>query len=244
MTLGPEGLAERSRFTDEDGPGEDEDVRGADRVGKLVRYWLRSTAEVSDEFRTKHELADAVRGAIAAIAMLDPDAVEGDELAELVADANALRSRLESLPRFAGETPAVTEGSGGALLERSPVSGRSNPIAPPLPIDFDGERTRATLTYGKEHEGPPRGVHGGMIAAAFDEILGIAQMATGAAGVTGTLTIRYRRFTPIDEPITYEGTATGPDGRRITATARSMTADGTVLAEAEGVFITGHGASP
>ena len=39
--------------------------------------------------------------------------------------------------------------------------------------------------------------HGGYVAAAFDEVLGLAQDLGGQSGMTGTLTIKYRRPTPL-----------------------------------------------
>ncbi len=50
--------------------------------------------------------------------------------------------------------------------------------------------------FGVAYEGPPGYVHGGIIAAAFDEVLGMAQSLTGNPGMTGTLSIRYRRPDP------------------------------------------------
>ena len=44
------------------------------------------------------------------------------------------------------------------------------------------------FTLGPVYEGPPGHVHGGLVAAMFDELLGFAQLS---GGFTGTLTIRY-----------------------------------------------------
>ena len=59
--------------------------------------------------------------------------------------------------------------------------------------------------FNAAYEGPPGNVHGGMVAAAFDEVLGMAQSLSGNAGFTGTLTIRYRSPTPLYEPLLFRG---------------------------------------
>ena len=56
-----------------------------------------------------------------------------------------------------------------------------------------------TATFGAAYEGPPGCVHGGFVAAAFDEVLGSTQSLSGEPGMTGRLTVNYRsprRCTP------------------------------------------------
>ena len=59
--------------------------------------------------------------------------------------------------------------------------------------------------FTEQYEGPAGGVHGGVLAASFDEILGIAQMAAGVAGYTGTLEVRYLAVTPLHTVVTDRG---------------------------------------
>jgi acyl-coenzyme A thioesterase PaaI-like protein len=124
----------------------------------------------------------------------------------------------------------------GNLGERSPISGESNPLAAPLRLWVDGEITRGRATYGAAYEGPPGLVHGGVVVGAFDELLAVAQAASGTAGFTGTLSIRLRRPTPLFRSIDYEGGVDRVEGRKIHAWGRS-TCDGEVTAEADGIFI-------
>ena len=71
-----------------------------------------------------------------------------------------------------------------------------------------------------------RAVHGGYLAALFDELLGGVQgRARDGGGYTGRLTIRYRTLTPVDEPLVFTGWITEDKGRHITATATCRTAD-------------------
>jgi hypothetical protein len=67
----------------------------------------------------------------------------------------------------------------------------------------------------------------------FDELLGRSQLG---AGFTGRLTITYRRPTPLLKQIDLCAWVDRTDGRKrwVKGTARY---DGTLLAEAEGLFI-------
>jgi len=123
-----------------------------------------------------------------------------------------------------------------AHFDHSPVMGTANPIAPPMRVEWGGDKIIVRAVFGSAYEGPPGSVHGGWIAAAFDEVLGMAQSLGGSPGMTGTLTVKYRRPTPLHRELRFEGTLDRVDGRKIFTTGRCF--DGEVLtAEAEGLFI-------
>jgi hypothetical protein len=84
---------------------------------------------------------------------------------------------------------------------------------------------------------PPGCVHGGVIAAAFDQVLSLANVARGAAGPTAKLALRFRRPTPLHVPVRYEGWQTRVAGRRLHVEGRLLV-DGDVTVEAEGVFVS------
>lgn len=208
--------------------GPREAMLGADHAG---------APEVQRQRAAKHGLVDAVRRLAEAVALVDVDEAEPDDLDEVAADVHRITNRLTGIPslgRFGGLHTAPSWNA--ALHERSPISGRANPVAPPLYLEADGELTRGLAVYGAVYEGPAGMLHGGWVAAAFDELLGVAQTASGAAGFTGTLTIRMRRPTPLYERIDYEGGVTRVEGRKIFAWGRSA-CDGEALCEAEGIFI-------
>jgi acyl-coenzyme A thioesterase PaaI-like protein len=188
--------------------------------------------------RIKHELAEATRRLVEGVALLDVGDTDPGELGRLVTAVEEVTGRVAALPslrRHGGA--ALSPHPDGALTERSGISGRSNPMAPPLRIRVDGDRTLGAAVYGDAYEGPPGCLHGGFVAAAFDDLLGCAQMASGTAGFTGTLTIRMRKPTPLNTRIDYEAGVTRVSGRRIMCWGRS-TAEGVLLAEAEGIFVT------
>jgi hypothetical protein len=79
-------------------------------------------------------------------------------------------------------------------------------------------------------------VHGGVIAETFDEIMGAANMVAGNAGMTGTLTIRYRKPTPLRTDLRIEARCLGRDGRKVRTWGGIFHGD-LLTAEAEGIFI-------
>ncbi len=92
---------------------------------------------------------------------------------------------------------ADAEAEGGGHFDYSPLIGRSNPLAPPIDVEADAEgNVTARVVFGSAYEGPPGCVHGGYVAAAFDEVLGYAETFSGAPGMTGTLNVVYRTPDP------------------------------------------------
>ena len=110
-------------------------------------------------------------------------------------------------------------------------------MAPQITLEVDGEVVRGTATFGSAYEGPPGHVHGGFVAAAFDEVLGFAQSMTGNPGMTGTLTVRYRRPTPLHVELRFEARVLRVEGRKIFTAAQVFMGDA-VTAEAEAIFIS------
>ena len=71
----------------------------------------------------------------------------------------------------------------------------------------------------------------------FDEFLGMANIASGHPGMTGTLKVRYLRPTPLHVRVDLEGWTERVEGRRIISKG-TMSVDGVTTAEAEGLFVT------
>jgi acyl-coenzyme A thioesterase PaaI-like protein len=129
------------------------------------------------------------------------------------------------------------ESKGFDYLPRSPVVGDASPFAPPFRWEVVDGRSRAVATLGAPYEGPPGFVHGGMIALVFDEVLGMANIAAGVPGMTGTLTVKYRKPTPLFREVRCEGWVERVSGRKI-LTRGTMHCDGVMTAEAEGIFVS------
>ena len=186
----------------------------------------------------KHQLTREVKRMIESVALLDVHATDDGDLATLVDQAAALADRLEPLPSLKARGGlALAGGDDAALLERSGITGRSNPLAAPLQMWFDGDQVRGTAVYTDAYEGPPGCLHGGFVAAAFDDLMGFAQTFSGRAGYTGTFTIKYRKPTPLNKRLDYAAGVIKTDGRKIWCWGTCHDGDD-LLAEAEILFIT------
>ena len=98
-------------------------------------------------------------------------------------------------------------------------------------------RSRPWAVWTDAYEGPPGCLHGGWVAAAFDDVMGLAQMASGKAGFTGTLTVKMLKPTPLHKRIDYEAGLDRVEGRKIWCKATARCGD-ELLGEAEIVFIS------
>ncbi len=121
-------------------------------------------------------------------------------------------------------------------LPRSPLVGEVSPLAPPMRWSVQDGAIEMRGEYPAAYEGPPGYVHGGWIALSFDEVLGMANIESGHPGMTGRLTVRYLKPTPLRRPVEIRGTTERVEGRRIVARA-TMHVDGVKTAEAEGLFV-------
>lgn len=204
--------------------------------------WHPTYLEPSPRRARKHALADELRGLVEDVLMLDVEAADEEALAEAEVRLALLRKAFAEMPDIRVPGPHYTPVD-SSLFERSPLSGLSNALAAPLVLEFDGETTRGHATYSPRFEGPPGLVHGGYVISAFDDLLGVAQAASGVAGFTGTLTVKLLGGTPLNTRIEYEAGVRSHEGRKVIAWGRS-TLDGRVLAEAEGVFIEPRGGHP
>lgn len=160
-----------------------------------------------------------------------------EELGELAALARELADRLGAVRR---DQPPVAEGDGhGMLLQlANPVTGRLNPIAPPCEVELleDGS-IRAEFTLNYVYEGPPGLVHGGVSAMILDQLLGLAANHNDTPGLTASLQLRYRRPTPLGEPLTAEARIDRVEGRKAHAAGRILDASGRVTIEATAMFV-------
>lgn len=154
-----------------------------------------------------------------------------------------MAARVEEIERELRATvagPSVDRG----WRELSPFRGTQNPLAPPMDVarevDADGAVVLVgTAVCGPLYEGPPGAVHGGHLAGLFDDLLGACVSIVGGASVTGRLTVRYRRPTPLHTELRLEARATEVRSRRILGHGVCLV-DGVRTAEAEGLFLR-HG---
>ncbi|MFT5033313.1 MAG: acyl-coenzyme A thioesterase PaaI-like protein [Bermanella sp.] len=184
----------------------------------------------------KRRVADAIRQLNEVLVTSTPPV---DELHDIAEQLEITAGKFSRHPRLYGRFAFTEAGQGtyGELFhELNPLSGRSNPIAPPLNMWQDNGVARANVTMGWRFEGPPGSVHGGLVAALFDDFLGMAQMMGNQPGMTGTLTVKYRRPTPLETPLEMSAWVDRTDGRK-TFVHGQIEAGGAITAECECIFI-------
>jgi acyl-coenzyme A thioesterase PaaI-like protein len=183
----------------------------------------------------RERLAEAIRHLVDATMTVE-DATE-EQLGTAADMTEAVARHLGREPRDDDRgTRRREERAHTDYLHRSPLVGAVSPLAAPFRWRPTAEGVAMRGTFHAAYEGPPGYVHGGWIALAFDELLGASNIATGNPGMTGRLTVRYLRPTPLHRELELVGRTARVDGRRIVARGE-LRVDGEVTAEAEGLFV-------
>ena len=114
------------------------------------------------------------------------------------------------------------------------VAGPANPTSVDIRSRIVADGVAAEVMFGPAFEGTPGRVHGGMVAAVFDDLLGCGDGRTQAIGFTGRLTVHYRAPVPIETKVAFrldDGAREGPQaprhgdarlGDRVLATADAL----------------------
>ncbi len=196
-------------------------------------HWGVSYSE--EQKRALRRLASALRGLVESTVALSAPL---DELSALADDAEALGARAA---RWAGERPfpryaAPVDGDLNSILPWGVISGPYNPLAAPVAMSMEDGKAIGTVRFGLAYEGPPGGVHGGVVAAVWDQVLAFACMLRGTPGHTATLSTHYRAITPLHETLRFEAWVERAEGRRVHARGHCHAGD-KLVSEADGVFI-------
>lgn len=161
------------------------------------------------------------------------------EMTDVAAQLTAVAEHLErhAPPR---DERLVDMWSGEGVTRHDPVTGPENAIAPPMPLHGlpDGS-IEGRVTLGLAYQGQPGCAHGGVSALLLDHTLGVANHWAGESGMTGTLTLRYERPTPLFVELTVRARQVSVDGRKIRTTGELL-ANGEVCVSADGLFINKH----
>ena len=192
-------------------------------------------------WEARRRLAQAIRNLTELVVTTDP-AIE--EMGAVAAELEQQAERLRAAPRLYGRMAFQEDGLHGGLPEVShelnAVGGWSNPLSPGMNIWIEGKRVHSSVTCNWAYEGPPEHVHGGFVAAIFDQFMGMAQIVAGQRGMTGRLTVRYHRPTPLNRELKLEAWEVKTEGRK-TEMAAEMRLDGEVTATCEALFIAPKG---
>lgn len=161
--------------------------------------------------------------------------VDDDEIRQVHSELEGLVARLRR-SQLDGSYGVRFDSSGRGRPWGNSVVGLRNAIAPPLDVQRESTgRVQCEFHLGAAYEGPPSLVHGGVSALILDQMLGEAAGAGGRPGMTATLTLHYRRPTPLGH-LRAEAWIERAEGVKTWAHGRIEDADG-VTVEAEGLFI-------
>jgi acyl-coenzyme A thioesterase PaaI-like protein len=107
-----------------------------------------------------------------------------------------------------------------------------------LDIRREGDVVRAAFMPKSYQQGFPNVMHGGIVFAVLDEVMAYAcVLLAGKWAATAKTEVRFRKATPVDQELQLEGGITKGDGRRFSTWSKLLLADGTVMAEATGLFV-------
>ncbi len=199
-------------------------------------FYAAAKAPATGTWAEKRRLAAAMRRVIDRLVATDAPI---DELQRAADELERFAETLDGLPVrswLEGFAESATAGDTNAMFDMSPLMGLSNPLSPPIDFELEADRVIGRVTFGRAYEGPPGHVHGGLVAAAFDEVLGFVQCMTGQPGMTGTLQVRYRSPTPLNQPLRFEAWVERLEARKTIAVG-TLTCGDKLCAEGEGVFI-------
>jgi hypothetical protein len=184
--------------------------------------------------------ADLLRRVTGLVLSMERDDPAVERLIAALADAEVALGAVapaDHRPRIGERVGA----DGRVYLDHSRDIGSYNPAFPEYTISVDGDRAGGTVHFPTVYEGPPGIVHGGFVGLLFDCVVQHHNCDLGVAGKTTTMTVRFRRPTPLATDLRFEVERHVEDGR-ITSTAR-LTHGEAVVAEAEIRAVAGERAN-
>ncbi|WP_280474588.1 PaaI family thioesterase [Nocardia asiatica] len=173
------------------------------------------------------QFIEQVRGLMDRVRLASPS----DELAvDAIGILKELNDKLDAAAVDEWSTPNWT---------RFDLPARGNITLPPFYIDHVDpvEGVDARLTFRTFHLGGNSAAHGGQIAIAFDDLLGMAAAVhSGSVTRTASLTVDYRSITPLNTELKVRAWAERHEGRKVYVRATLHDGD-RLCAEANGLFI-------
>jgi len=198
----------------------------------LYMYEELTDEEIAHEADTFGPLTASVRDLVEVTLATE---VDGDDVRRALEHIEAAKTLLSKQTRphpFGVRFNA----SGSKRAWGNAVVGLRNAIAPPVRINREPDgRVWADFELGMAYEGPAGLTHGGISALVLDQVLGEAAEHGSAPGMTATLTLRYRRPTPLGK-LHAEARIDRVEGVKTFVVGHLAGPDG-VCVEAEGIFI-------
>ena len=188
-------------------------------------------------WQARQRLASATRALNEKLVSTDID----PELAAVLTEKiEGLAAELRQAQQVTGLVDMAKRGQRGTIDdvmgELVSVGGRSHPCSPELRWQEASNRITGTVKFSQAFEGPPGHVHGGWVAGVLDHLMGMTHVRKGHPGMTGGLTVRYLKPTPLNQVIEVSAQATELDDKR-TEVKAEMRFGETTTAKAEAIFV-------
>ena len=188
-------------------------------------------------WQARQRLASATRALNEKLVSTDIDPELAAALTEKIED---LTEELSQAQQVTGLVDMAKRGQRGTIDdvmgELVSVGGRSHPCSPELRWQEAPNQIIGTVTFRQAFEGPPGHVHGGWVAGVLDHLMGMTHVRTGHPGMTGGLSVRYLKPTPLNQAIEVSAQATELDDKR-TEVKAEMRFGETTTATAEAIFV-------
>jgi acyl-coenzyme A thioesterase PaaI-like protein len=150
-------------------------------------------------------------------------------------ESGETRSRsIVNMKREAWSTPA--EGDSIGTFPDCVVSGDANPMGAGVKFQREGSQAVCRTVLGSAFEGAPNRVHGGIVAAVFDDLMGFVLHIEATPAYTGELTVRYLKPTPVRTELEFRAWLRDRDGRKMWIDAEARAAE-ELVATASGLFV-------
>ena len=115
--------------------------------------------------------------------------------------------------------------------------GPGNPHRLGIEPVYLSDRVTARTAFDARYEGGPGLVHGGVVAAWFDDLLGFVALMHQRPAVTARLEINYRRPIALGAEIRTEAWMSAKEGRKLHFEGVAYGESGEILVEALGLFL-------
>ena len=188
-------------------------------------------------WQARQRLASATRALNEKLVSTDIDPELAAALAEKIEDLTAELSQAQQVTSLVDMAKRGQHGTIDDVMgELVSVGGRSHPCSPELRWQEASNRITGTVKFSQAFEGPPGHVHGGWVAGVLDHLMGMTHVRTGHPGMTGGLSVRYLKPTPLNQRIGVSAQATELDDKR-TEVKAEMRFGETTTAKAEAIFV-------
>ena len=157
-------------------------------------------------------------------------------IAVAVPDLERWPRRERIVPTFGEGAVIDTNAKGRHPMDDRAVAGPANPTAIDFSARREGDEIVADACFGAAFEGAPGRVHGGMVAAAFDDLAGFVLGMVGRPGFTGRIAIEYKAPVPTERPVVFRARLREQTERKLFVDADARLGE-KILATCEATFV-------